>query len=417
MDLSTFDAALKDYYTDDHVEELMIRDRPGLGVIPKTEKFPGRNHMPIPVVYGDPQNVSSDFTNSLARSTEGTTRVEAFYLTRKKLYNIVTIDTETLEAATGGDASWLDAQTTEIDNALEAISNRLAQLFYRSGWGDIGTVSAIAGSTITLLSVSDHSMFEQDMYVGFSASLASSVLRGTGGGAAQFLKVLSVNRSTGVVTFTTAVSSVTGGGGVVAVSDTIFTKGDRQDSATPVQQVPAGLEGWAPVGGPSATPWFSVDRTKDSRLGGVSYNGTSDAPEDAIIQGLTLMAEQGKKGSIGFVSYRQFAKIVKNQRLLERFVDKSSNVEIGFSGVTILGPKGPCKIYPDQYCPNNRAFLIDPRFFKMYSLKKAVRVIDNDGAMARRQPTADGVEVRLGFKGNFGSGAPNGICNVQLTPV
>jgi hypothetical protein len=414
MDTTTFNDALKEYYTGDTVEELQIRDRPLLSYLTRFEKFQGRR-LPIVIQFGDPQNVSSQFTDSQGRENEGTTQVAEFDLLRTNLYNTVAISTDVMEASEGmGAGAWLDARTTEINNGLDAISNRLAQLAYRSGWGEVGNVGVILGNTITLNPVSDAYMFEKDMYVTFAPTLATSVLRGTG--LVQYLKVSSVNRSSGLITFTTAVATVTGGGGVVTVGDFIFTRGDRQDSATPVQRVVAGLEGWAPAGGATAALWFGKDRTVDSRLSGVSYNGTADPPEDAIIECANRMAENGQTATHAFTSYRQFSKVVKSQRQLTRFRD-TMTATVGFDGVIIMGSKGPIKLVPDQYCPNNRAFLIDQKAVKLYSSKKAVRVIDNDGNMVLRQSSADGVEVRLGFKGNIGSRAPSGIGNVQLTPV
>lgn len=422
MDITTFSDALKDYYTDDKVEELQIRDRPLLAYIDKFEKFQGGSNgtqgLPIPVQYGDPQNVSSNFGMSQAREAQGTTQLGSFLLTRTFLYNFVTISTEVMEASESDTGAWLDARTTEINNGLEAVNNRLAQLAYRSGWGEVGIVGSISGSTITLSDVTMAYNFENGMMVGFSSSLNAAVLRGAGTTTAKYLTVSGVNHNTGVITFSAAVSTITdGASSVVTNGDYIFTQGDRQDSATPSMVVPAGLEGWAPAGGVSGgDSWFGQNRSVDSRLYGVSYNGASDAPEDAILTTASRMAELGQTATHCFTSYRQFNKIVKNQRIYERFLDKMS-IDIGFSGIMIVGPKGPIKVLPDQFCPNTRAWLIDKKAIKLYSLKKAVRILDNDGLMALRQPSADGVEVRMGFKGNIASRAPAGLGNCQLTAV
>lgn len=413
MDLTTFNAAMKEFYIQKG-EEIQFRDRPLLAYLTKVKKFGGRR-IPIPVQYADPQNVSSDFTTTLNRASNGTTQVVEFDLTRTKLYNMITLDRELLKAATGGDASFWEAQTTEISNAIEAVSNRLNQLLYRAGWGEIGTVTAVAGSTITVSPTNSYN-FQPKMYVGFSATLASSVLRGTGGAGAQFLQVQGVNNQTGVVTFTTTVASVTGGGGVVTVADTAFTMGDRQDSASPVKLVVAGLEGWAPQGGPSAVSWFGVDRTVDSKLGGVSYDGTADAPEDAILELSARMGEIGQKPTHAFVSFRQFNKIVKNQRIYERFRDQLT-ATVGFDAIKIAGAGSMVTVVADKDCPNDRVFCLNRDAVKLFSAGEAVQIIDEDGNTLVRSPSADSFQMRIGFLGNMAAVNPAAVGNGKLTAV
>ena len=52
--------------------------------------------------------------------------------------------------------------------------------------------------------------------------------------------------------------------------------------------------------------------------------------------------------------------------------------------------------------------------WKLYSLGKAVRVIDTDGLQMLRQATADGVEVRYGFYGQVGCRGPGYNINLKV---
>jgi len=52
--------------------------------------------------------------------------------------------------------------------------------------------------------------------------------------------------------------------------------------------------------------------------------------------------------------------------------------------------------------------------WRLYSLGKAVRVIDTDGLQMLRQASADGVEVRYGSYSNLGCRAPGYNINVNL---
>ena len=70
LDLTTFDAALKQHYTADRVENMVYMDNPFLALVPKMEAFGGRN-LPIPLIYGNPQGRSATF--SIAQSEGAST--------------------------------------------------------------------------------------------------------------------------------------------------------------------------------------------------------------------------------------------------------------------------------------------------------------------------------------------------------
>ena len=49
--MTSFDAALKQWYTDDKVENMVYKDNPLLAMLAKMEMFKGKN-LPIPIIYG-----------------------------------------------------------------------------------------------------------------------------------------------------------------------------------------------------------------------------------------------------------------------------------------------------------------------------------------------------------------------------
>lgn len=402
--LTTFDAMLKEYYTKERVENMIYADNPFFALVPKAEMFPGRE-LPIPIVFANPQSRSATFSQAQALSTSSASQMKAFNLTRVKDYGIITIDTETIEASEDDDGAFLEAKTTEIDGIINSVTRSLCIGLYRKGWGAIGTVGSTAGSTVTLSPISDAHNFEKNMVCVFSSSEDSAGLNAAGAS----LTVQGVNRSTGVITFTGAVS-----GASVLAADTVFVKGDRVDSASPTRLKVAGLEDWAPATAPSSTLFFNVDRTSDTRLFGVSYNGASDDIEDALIQGASQSAALGYKIDYIFTSFQKYAELEKNLNDSVRYIDLKGPAEIGFRGIVLNGPRGPIKVIADQNCPSTRAFGVQMNMLKLYSIGKAVRVLSGDGMQMLRQASDDGVEIRTGFKGNLGCKAPAAIVNIQL---
>jgi len=411
LDMTSFDAALKEHYTDQRVENMVYKDNPLYALMPKFEDFGGRN-LPIPIITGNPQGRSATFTNAQTRGAATNSLINQFTLTRVKNYSLATIDGETLEASKGNANAFMEAATTEIDGAIQALSRDIAIDMYGTGFGGIGVIDAattLTGPTMILDDISNVTNFEVGMVCVFAAAENTGALR-VGGG----LTIIAVDRSAGTVTFGANLNTIT----AIAVGDSVFVQGDRQDVASPVALKTAGLEAWLPATAPTATPFFGVDRSVDTtRLGGIRYNGTADPIEEALIEGASKAAREGGKVDHCFISYEQYANLEKSLGSKVQYVDLRMNAEIGFRGILINGPRGPINVIPDQNCASNRAFMLQLDCWKLYSLGKATRVLNADGLQMLRQASADGVEVRYGYYGNMATKAPGYNCNIQLTPV
>ena len=141
LDLTSFDAALKQHYTTDRVLDMVYRDNPLLALIPKYEQFGGKN-LPIPLIYGNPQGRSKTFSNAQTRGASTSSLITDFVLTRVKDYSIATIDNETLEASKGNANAFMEAATTEIDGAINSLTRSIAIGMYRDASSQIGQVNA-----------------------------------------------------------------------------------------------------------------------------------------------------------------------------------------------------------------------------------------------------------------------------------
>src|SRR3954465_7254128 len=108
LNLTTFDAVLKQHYTNDRVEDMVYKMNPLLALIPKMEDFGGRN-LPIPIIYGNPQGRSKTFTNAQTRGGLTSSKVTDFVLTRVRDYSIATIDNETMKASKNNEDAFLEA--------------------------------------------------------------------------------------------------------------------------------------------------------------------------------------------------------------------------------------------------------------------------------------------------------------------
>jgi hypothetical protein len=409
LDLPAMDAALKQYYTDDRVENMVYQDNPLMALMPKMEEFYGKN-LPIPIIFGNPQGRSRTFTRAQTRGAATNSKVSDFVLTRVKDYSIADIDNETLEASKNSMGSFLDAATLEVDGAINAVTRNLGISMYRSGYGDIGQIGSISTTTITLSNPNDVTNFEVQQELDLSAT-QSGALRAYGS-SGNGLIITAIDRVNGVLTFGANVTDATNGIPLAAANDYIFVRGDH--IASTLTSV-AGLEAWVPSSNPSSTSFFGVDRSVDvSRLGGMRYDASALPIEEALIKGASIVAREGWKLDHYFMSFATSESLEKSLGSKVQYVDLKANAEVAFRGVVINGPKGPIKIVPDQNCPSNRVFGLHMPVWKLYSLGKSVRVIDTDGLQMLRQGTADGVEVRYGNYLNMGCRAPGANINLQV---
>lgn len=405
LDMTSFEAALKEHYTADAVENMVYMDNPLLALIAKQEDI-GGELWKVPLIYGNPQNRSATF--SQAASTDTSSELKAFLVTRVKDYSLAKIDNETILASKGNANAFMEAATTEIDGAINSLTRSLATSLYRAGFGKIGAIDAtVTGTTLTLSNSEDIVNFEVGMVLVFSETEGASTLRDSG----DSVTVTAVNRSAGSMTVTPDLSGISG----LASGDSIFVKGDRQNSATPSRLKVAGLEAWCPSSAPSSSSFFGVDRTSDtSRLGGQRYDASGVPIEEALIEAASRVAREGGKIDHFFMNYAKFSELQKALGSKVQYVDLKVNAEVGFRGIMVNGPRGPVKVIPDQNCPSNRIFGLQLNTWKLGSIGKAVRVINTDGLTMLRVTDADQVQVRYGSYLNLACKAPGFNINVQV---
>ena len=357
------------------------------------------------MIYGNPQSRSRTFGTAQTQSATSSSLVDAFTLTRVKDYAIATIDNETMEASEGDKNAFIEAATTEIDGAMNALTNSLAMNQYKSGYGERGQIGADTGTVITLKRVSDIVNFEVGMLLQVSDTIGASVLRDSGAA----LTVTAVDRTDGKITYT---GSVTG----LAVDDYLFAQGDRESAASPSRTMCSGLAAWVPSTAPTGGDnFFGVDRSKDvTRLAGYRLSAAGMSIEEALIEGESLVSRGGFYIDHYFMSFKKMAELKKSLGSKVQYVDLQANPKVSFRGVLIDGNKTTVRCVADRNCPDDTVYGVAINMFKYYSLGKAVRMIGNDGNMWLRQASADGIEVRVGYYGNLGCRAPGYAVNIQF---
>lgn len=404
--LTAIDAALKELYSGQAVENLVYSDNPFLAMVPKFTEFVGRNY-PQPIVSGVPAGRSANFAG--AQLYQSQSKVDSFLLTRVCDYAVASISNEAFLASKADKGAFLEGLKLTVDGAFRASTLSLATSLFRSGTGTLGsgTVHASNG-TVTLATPADVVNFEINMPLQASTSDGGASITGD----TTLGYIVSIDRAAG----TFVVSTSLGGAGGTPTgwngqTDYFRCFGDRNAKAS-------GLAAWLPKTAPTSTLFFGVDRSVDSvRLGGVRYDGSAQNPEEALIDGSHLIAREGGKPDTAVVSYATFASLEKSLGAKVQYVDAKSPANIAFRGIAINGANSTIKVFPDRSCPVQTAYLLTMDTWKLRSLGDAPQILKyEDGLMTLRSASADSLEVRVGYYAQLGCAAPgwNGVITMPV---
>lgn len=385
--VTTADAILKILYPKSAYREIAYKDHPLLALMPKSKDFVGKSKT-FPIRFGGNQGRSRVFATAITNAKPGL--YEDFQLTRVKDYGITDIDTEAMLASAGQEGAFVALMKSEVDGLLRNLSNNLAMSLYRNFGGARGQIAAggVAGAVLTLSKVSDVVNFEVGM------NLVNSTADGTSGAVGTADQtIVSINRRAGTLTMTAGTNFV--------AADFLFVKGDFGVAVS-------GLDSWIPASAPSATLFFQVDRTQDSRLYGEALDGSALTVSECLEYGDTQVRRQGGALSHAFVNPTDFnrLRISLGSQVVYDKVASPDQASISFSTIKMQGQKGPVQIVPDPDCPEGILWGLTLDEWEWNSLGEAPRILDDDGNRVLRVDTADAVRVRAGYYGQLGCHAP-----------
>lgn len=403
LDLTAMNAALKELYDGQVVENLVYADNPFLAMVRKKTDFGGK-YKPIPIITGVSQGRSATFVN--AQGNQSPVQVESFLLTRKSDYSIATIDNQTMLASRTDKMSFLEGAKLVIDGAIRSITNSLASALFRSGTGSIGGLGSIAAGVITLSNPADVVQFEVNMVLQANATDGGATPRAALG------YVIAVNRSLGTVTV-----SATGFGGA-AGSPALWAPGDYLLVQGDLNAKVSGLAAWLPTVAPaSGDPLFyGVDRSVDpTRLGGVRYDGSAQSIEESLIDASSLLAREGGKPDTALVTFQSFSALEKALGSKVQYIDAKTG-DIGFRGIMVNGANSMIKVFPDRNQIAQTCHLLQLDTWTLESLGDAPQILRyGDGLEMLRVSNADAGEARIGYYANLATNAPGWNATVKLS--
>ena len=400
LDVTSAEAILKEYYSNQRVTQLTYKDCPFYALLPKHKDFAGDSY-PLPMRVTNPQGASNTFSNAQAQKTAS--NYKKFSLTRVRDYSLASISTEAMLASESNAGAFLQLATAEIDGAIDTMKRRMGWSIYGDGSGAIGAIAAspsvASTTTVTFANVENIVKIE----VGQTVQFRSGATVRTFDGTTTSGLVSAVNRDSGAFTVNVAYT----GGGTITANDTVNVVGDYNAKLS-------GLASWVPSTAPTATPFFGVDRSIDTtRLGGIRVAGTGKPIEEALIDAARRVGREGLGNpDYVFTGFSRYASLDKSLGSKVRYKDVEV-AGISFRGIEVSGPQGTMTVIPDRDCPEDKMYLIDMSTWGLYSLKEPIMLLNQDGNKMLREASADALEVRVGGFFQVGNTSPGS--NAVLT--
>lgn len=411
LDLTAFDAMLKDHYAPGEVENIGYEECPAFALIEKKRgKLVGGRKWIQPVGTRLTNGGSVSFTIANAK-TANESKHDAFEVTRCKHYRIAKIDNETIEATATGDVDSFEPALDEIDKCIAAEGNWANFRFYRSRGGAMFRVTNGASAT-TIGQVDDPAGLwgvSQGDTVQFSATDGNS-----GSTRAGTLTVASVQHpapgGTGTVTFT---ANMTVGITSPANNDYVFLEGDFGFTSA---FSPAGLADYVPdTAAAAATTLFAFDRSVSNLLGGAIVDGTNSTINELITDMLAIHLSYAGKSAAGqkVLFAHPFTLATLSKQLDSKWVIMQSasfeggkNGSIGVSAMQIDWMGVKLNIVPDRMCPVKRLYLIDTAKWVMFHAGMFPNFLTRRNNILKPSETADAWECRTGGYLNYCTKSP-----------
>lgn len=401
--LSTVEKSLKIISSDKKLQTQWFEDQPLLKWLMKKENFYGRE-LRLPIGYGPGGGRSHTFGVSQEQSNRGR-KYDEFVITRTRDYGTLYIDNEAIEASEKGDAAFLETHSAELKGLNIRLGQDLGYKVWGDGWGIAGKIATggIAGNVITLSNPDQIVRFEVDdeleVYVPGTHPLTKRT------GPVGYLTVTNIDEINGKLTVSN-IADVTS----VTALDELVKRGDYG-------LAPKGVRAYMPFTEAEFTAnptLWGMNRTPNpARMAGRRY----DASGKSLVGGIELALSYGSRAGVKYnslwINDKYF--VAFSQEAGNRLVrDQGKDAVFGYDTFFFVTKKGRVPVYVDQNL-DDFAVALNREAWEFKFLKKPMRYLTDGSSIVK--PTADGIEVRYGWRGQMLCFMPGDNMAIQLPSI
>ena len=412
-DQTAVSGAVKEHYAK-NVAKVLWDDpqiTPTLGILEKRSgKYDAGGRAFIqPIQYGDGSSISADFATAQAKAAGATVGSSNLYtrwsVSAVEVNGVATWARQVIDQIQG-DSAMFDLAEAEMDGKMRGIRRDLARFLYGDGYGALGVITAITSSSFTVATDKINRIDVGDDVVGAQTN---------GGGAlrsATSVIVTGTDPDTGIVTVG---SDPTALGWIVG--DSVFRKGDRQNTGSPVPLKLSGFDAWVPGTAPGATLFQGVNRQGVWQLGGIRSNGAGKPIKKALLDAANKLFNMGgTRVTHCFLHTDDYGALCDQLDNVKHIAVDAREYRISFDGIELIGAQGGAiKVLPEPFMPKSNAWMGDftngDNAYLIYS-NDLVSIDDHDGNIFLRSATTTTYECRMYFFGNLVVAAPGRFCRV-----
>lgn len=403
---TTYDALLKEVWPQEDIyDELFDINESFFAMVPKDTNFTEKIRH-IAVGLSHTQGLSASFSS--AKANQQPTVQREFKITPVTYYSFFQIQRLVLRRSKSNKAAILSALDREPRSAIYGWKRTMGiYMGNLSGIGDLAQLASFSGAVLTLAGNADFATkhFEEGMTLNLSVDNTGSA--GVRVNSSP-LRVTKVDREAGTVTCNQNITAAIPAAGQ---TDYVYRDGDYAS-------VLSGVYAWIPIAAPSATAFFSLDRTSaPQRLAGWRVNTKNLGPRAALKKTLKVLKENQAKPTHAFYSPNDYLNLqmeLESSGALRNVKEPAAKIGkysfgVPFEGIEVMGPAGPVKVMFDINMQDNYPLVTQLDTWTFGSMGEVPYFDETDGNRILRETDADAYGGRIVGDGQLYNEAP--VCS------
>lgn len=365
---------LKEFYQGTVVADLVYKNHPWLGLVPKNPNVRG-NVYPKPIRYANITGQSALYAT--AHANQGPATRDRWELTHSDNYAKATVANKVMELSLGNPAAFREALTDAVDSAYSAIGNDIHfELLAKHAKGARAAVASVA-STVLTLGGGEARFFEVGMKVQRSDSTQAALDH-----SGEEQTVVAVDRASDTITLDADFTTVT------VATDYIYRSGDFDAKAD-------SLPAWLPGSGVGATAFNGIDRTADpTRLAGVDGVTGVDATRpilDSLVKTGARLYKEGSSPDICLLNPIDHAALAfETEKQAARYLKVgATSGSLSFSALSVMTGAGEVPTVAEPALAEDTSLMGEKGAVELFSAGGVPRMFKKDGSFYHREETAD----------------------------
>lgn len=383
--LSSAENALKTVCLGVVADQLNINANPLLGKIQQTTKDVWGKEIRKLAPYGINGGIGAGDEDGQLPSAAANNYVQ-YVSTLKNLFGTIDISDKAIRASANNAGAFINLLNAEMEGLIKASSFNLGRMLYGDGSGLLATISSVTGG-ITVDSV-------KNLMEGMVVDAYSS---GTAVASFQGARILTINRTTKVVTFSKATTNL-------AVNDTLYIQGSKGKEITGLGSIFGNgdtLYGVTKANHPWMNPY--VNSTADNEI------------SDNLIQTAVDFLDEVSGSAVDFISCSAAVKRAYQQYLgsYRRNVDVVE-LQGGYKALTFNG----IPFTSDRFVADDTLYLLNTKDFVLHQLCDWQWLEGDDGKVIKQKQGYPTYTATLVKYADLICNKPNGqakITNISST--